>query len=257
MSVTAKLFVGASLILSVYAVISASLVTPTFCFPIICVMAAVIYLARLLFLAHTPRIAGDAAFFSIITIYVLATLNGLFLLQFILPHTDFTNWYWWTRSITAECLAGVIFAPIGLILSLALKFTGAHQASFWRGSLATIVLAFVLYIPEGIWIGYHGYRLEKGDPDAVTSSLNALASSPYGVHRFGSVVCDSLFLRDISDPYFMYEDTHFLPDYGASIIMEKLNARFGTETQRVVDHAQSTFGKGILRRCAHYKNPSN
>jgi hypothetical protein len=200
-----------------------------------------------------PRLVGDAAFFSTIAIYVLAIANSLFLAHFIFTSP---NSIWWRAPNAAEFMAGAI-APVGLIFSLILNFTKYRRELFWRGSLAAVVSALVLYAPEYVWFQYHGNRLATGDPETVVSSLSSLAKSPFGVARFQAFVCHRLFLRDINDPFFMYSGTEFLPDRGISKIEEKLRSRFDSEAQKVIEHAKIVFGHEVFDSCPDWSNPNN
>jgi hypothetical protein len=221
-----------------------------------CLAAVCFYVVDLHGWLALPRPVRHVAYLSTVAIQALAALLGIMLLWMM---------YMGTRGKSSPL--GILFilnafvAPVGMFASVRLNMRRDYwqRASFWGGALIALPLAALLYVPDYIWVRYHEHRLATAQSQDVISSLHSLKDFPFGRRRYAMVACDKLVLRDIDNPYFMYEPggTSFLPDYGVGEIETKLRARFGAETEMVIAEVKATFGSDIMLRCPRWRNPSS
>jgi hypothetical protein len=203
-----------------------------------------------------PRPVRHAAYFSTVAMQALAALLGIMLLWMM--HMGTRGKF---SPLGTLFILNAFVAPVGMFATLRLNMHRdySQRASFGRGSLIALPLAALLYVPDYFWVRYHEHRLAMAQSQDVVSSLHSLKNFPFGRRRYAMVACDKLVLRDIDDPYFMYErgGTSFLPDHGVDEIETKLRARSGPETEIIIAEIKAAFGSDIMLRCAHWRNPSS
>ena len=251
-----KTFVVLSSVLAAFVVLFFAHTTVTLLIAFFCLAAVCSYIVDLHGWLALPRPLRHVAYFSTVAMQALAALLGIMLLWMM--HMGTRGKF---SPLGTLFILNAFVAPVGIFATLRLNVRREYsqRASFWGGSLIALPLAALLYVPDHIWVRYHEHRLATAQLQDVISSLHSLKNFPFGRRRYAMVVCDKLLLRDINNPYFMYEHngTSFRPDHGIGEIETSLRTRFGAETEMIVAEIKAGFGSDIMLQCSQWKNPSS
>lgn len=228
--------------------------TPLFLSLVVCLLGC-LYVIHLWGWFTLPPVVRHVAYFSSVFMHAYGVLFGILTIgMFVLLGRGEFSLYLVAFTLNAFTAPAGLFAVLWLNGHLFLQ-----SASLWRGALVALPLAAALVVPEYAWVKYHEQRLAAAQANEVVSSLHSLSSAPFGRARYGISACKSLLIRDISDPYFMYNDndTTFREDRGVGIIETKLRERFGADSQKIIDETKVTFGSNIMLNCSQWTNPTS